>query len=328
MSMDDWDGTTEQKAAEAAWLRIRQAFADDELKHVTRDDGTRLSYVDARTIQARLDSAVGPQRWKATVTPTSYGLVVRLSIRPERDGSWFDREDVADWGDPQYGMMESAFTKAFRRAAAQFGIARQCYLDNSMEAKRRREDAAPARASPPRRQAPPPARGLGEGLRVIGQSPWNEDRVFDVQGQIPSRDFSFNERWANFSHGQPGSQRFGWDEYNGFTRSQNGSFTLKDMTWSLMADRAVLGDDLCGYLVWELETIGFDARYHTQRCAGDEERLRRAKRRHEYRVSQIKGVLLYIRDKARRGEAHEGDADELPLEYEDQIASTYDSAPF
>lgn len=322
MSMDDWDGTTEAKSAADAWIRLRRPFLEDELRHVTRADGTRLTYVDARVIQERLDDVVGPQRWKATSIPSVYGLTVRLEIRPERDGQWFSREDVADFGDPTYGRMESAFVNGFRRAAAQFGIARHCYVDNGMQTRPTMTPPSRPREEIPRRR---PAR-FGQGVDITApkpitttQTPWNEDKVHDKQGPIPQRPYSAQEKWANFTHGQPGNVRYGWDEHAGFCQTEHGPYRLSELPWSFIAERAVPGDELCDRLVWELENIGFDERYHTRKGLTGAA-LEKVKNRHTYRVSQTKGVLLYIY--ARRAAVPA--VDELPADMEDAIASTYD----
>lgn len=90
---------------------------------------------------------------------------------------------------------------------------------------------------------------------------------------------------------------------------------IRDIAWGEIARRAKPGDDVCRYLIWEIENV--------------EPNDPRWERSHEYKISQDKGVLLHI---YRYHSIIPQSGDELPLDLEDQIASgyteEYEGAPF
>jgi hypothetical protein len=92
--------------------------------------GQQLHYITARVAMNRLDSVLGPENWKDQYVETKDGMKCILSIRLP-DGEWIPKED----GGAAAGMADadndekSAFSSAFKRAAAKFGVARYLYQD-------------------------------------------------------------------------------------------------------------------------------------------------------------------------------------------------------
>lgn len=86
-----------------------------------KDKCIALAYVDARTVQRRLDEVLGPFGWETyTQTPHLCTITVHLP-----DGRSLSRTDAA--GDTQVEAEKGAFSTAFKRAAAQFGVGRYLY---------------------------------------------------------------------------------------------------------------------------------------------------------------------------------------------------------
>ena len=86
-----------------------------------KDKCIALAYVDARTVQRRLDDCFGPFGWEThTGSPHICTLMVHLP-----DGRTITRTDVA--GDTQVDAEKGAFSTAFKRAAAQLGVGRYLY---------------------------------------------------------------------------------------------------------------------------------------------------------------------------------------------------------
>jgi hypothetical protein len=146
-------------------------------------------------------------------------------------------------------------------------------------------------------------------------TPWDDMKCRGSNGAIKPRQFDPSARWAGFSHGQPGKKTFGYEERTGFIESEHGR-PIRDITWGEIARRAKPGDDVCGYLIWEIENL----------VPGD----KRYERSHGYKIGQAKGVLLYVYHS--HSVLPQGGDGELPPEIEDQIAAgyteEYDSTPF
>lgn len=93
--------------------------------------GTRclaMPYVDARTIQDRLDEVCGVAGWKDDYEPLPDGTVVcRLSLRI--GGEWITKSDVGGPSEqPDAGdRRKAAFSDALKRAAVKFGLGRYLY---------------------------------------------------------------------------------------------------------------------------------------------------------------------------------------------------------
>jgi hypothetical protein len=120
-------------------------FDPAQVKELNRG-GRTLSYVKAKAVMNRLDDVAGPDGWYPEYRATDRGYTCRLFIRvPGLDGPgdlvWLWKED----GGGTEGMVrtdrtgqkepdvdndeKSAYTNAFRRAAATWGIARYLWQD-------------------------------------------------------------------------------------------------------------------------------------------------------------------------------------------------------
>lgn len=87
-----------------------------------------IPYLDARTIQDRLDEVLGVEGWQDEYTPLPDGSVVcRLRVRC--DGEWITKVDVGGPSEqPDSGdRLKAAFSDALKRAAVKFGIGRYLY---------------------------------------------------------------------------------------------------------------------------------------------------------------------------------------------------------
>jgi hypothetical protein len=87
-----------------------------------------LAYVDARTIQDRLDDVLGVDGWQDDYEALADGSVIcRLRIRLGNE--WLTKTDVGGQSEqPDDGdRMKAAFSDALKRAAVKFGIGRYLY---------------------------------------------------------------------------------------------------------------------------------------------------------------------------------------------------------
>ncbi len=104
-------------------------FGDDEVK-TRSQSGREFSYITARTAMNRLDNVLGPENWWDRFTPSNHSVLCELSIRLP-DGQILTKQDaggnagMADPGDDD----KSAYSDAFKRAAAKFGVGRYLYQD-------------------------------------------------------------------------------------------------------------------------------------------------------------------------------------------------------
>lgn len=93
--------------------------------------GTRalaVPYIDARTVQARLDDVLGVAGWKDGYQVLPDGSVVcRLKVRV--GGEWITRADVGGQSDQndEGDRRKAAFSDALTRAAVKFGVGRYIY---------------------------------------------------------------------------------------------------------------------------------------------------------------------------------------------------------
>lgn len=103
---------------------------------VVNPAGTRamaLAYIDARTVQDRLDTVVGPANWKtsfhwATVGNATY-CVCTLSIHIDRGdlgAEWIGKCDGA--GMTNFDPVKGGMSDALKRAAVHWGIGRALYF--------------------------------------------------------------------------------------------------------------------------------------------------------------------------------------------------------
>ncbi len=106
--------------------RLAAPFSDDEIKfrvvatNHEKTKGMAAPYLDARTIQDRLDQVVGPERWSTDFQEWRSGVMCRLSIKVGDE--WIAKCDGAEC--PEREPVKGGFSNSFRRAAVHWGIGR------------------------------------------------------------------------------------------------------------------------------------------------------------------------------------------------------------
>lgn len=85
--------------------------------------GMALAYIDARSVQDRLDSVCGPQNWQTRYPHAGTKTVCELSIKCGDE--WVTKSDGA--GDTDFEAEKGALSDAFKRAAVKWGIGRYLY---------------------------------------------------------------------------------------------------------------------------------------------------------------------------------------------------------
>jgi hypothetical protein len=133
-------------------------FENHEVKLRSASNGRQLHYITARTAMNRLDSVLGPELWWDDYQPSGDSVICRLTIRLP-DGTTVTKADAGGYAgmetrnrNGEYVRDEendgkSAFSDAFKRAAAKFGVGRYLYRDGVPNFVREREpgvDAVPA----------------------------------------------------------------------------------------------------------------------------------------------------------------------------------------
>ena len=130
--------------------RFPDLFADLAAPFESRDVKTRVQgnlrfpYITARTAMNRLDEVVGPENWWDDYEHNEQSVVCRLTLRLP-DGTTVTKCDaggyagMADSGDDE----KSAFSDAFKRAAAKFGVGRHLYGDGIPAFRRMLRDDQP-----------------------------------------------------------------------------------------------------------------------------------------------------------------------------------------
>jgi hypothetical protein len=141
--------------------RLRQPFPSSDIKwRVGRWNsealrGQALPYLDARSIQSRLDDIVGAENWQVEYksSPLPNGLICRLGILV--GDTWVFKEDGAQLdavnsGNNREIAIKGAYTDAFKRAAVMWGIGRYLYDYTApwVEIKMRGKDAVLAQDPP------------------------------------------------------------------------------------------------------------------------------------------------------------------------------------
>jgi hypothetical protein len=82
------------------------------------------AHINARAVQNRLDSVVGPDKWSTEYVPVSDGFICKLSIEIE-PGKWITKSDGAQR--TEYEEFKGGLSKALVRAASTWGIGRYLY---------------------------------------------------------------------------------------------------------------------------------------------------------------------------------------------------------
>ena len=82
-----------------------------------------LSYIDARSVMARLDEVMGPENWQDGLRYEGNRTFCDLSLRI--DGEWVTKSDTS--GDSAFEAEKGGASGAFKRAAIKWGIGRYLY---------------------------------------------------------------------------------------------------------------------------------------------------------------------------------------------------------
>lgn len=150
-----------------------------------------LAYLDARSIQDRLDSVLGVAGWQDEYQILPDGSVVcRLQLF--LDGHWITKTDVGSPSEQPDGgdRLKAAFSDALKRAAVKFGIGRYLYRLPAQWADydpTKRQFAGtptlPAFARPREKIAAPPApeKPATPGLPANGEELHRRLREFDAK---------------------------------------------------------------------------------------------------------------------------------------------------
>lgn len=113
--------------------KLDDLFSADEIRWkpqtVRGDKALAVAYLDARSVQDRLDAVLGVAGWQDDYDILPDGAVVcHLRIRSE-SGEWVTKVDVGSPSEQPNGgdRMKAAFSDALKRAAVKFGIGRYLY---------------------------------------------------------------------------------------------------------------------------------------------------------------------------------------------------------
>lgn len=89
--------------------------------------GTALAYIEARTVQQRLDDVVGGGNWKVDYQESADGksFMCTISIWNPELGQWISKSDGAEKSDIE--ATKGGYSDAMKRAAVQWGIGRYLY---------------------------------------------------------------------------------------------------------------------------------------------------------------------------------------------------------
>jgi hypothetical protein len=114
-------------------------FHPSQVKTRSGGNGRQLSYITARTAANRLDEVVGPENWDSDFFEVRKCLACRITVRlpdgstvSKSDGGGFKEMTMKDHGQDvidQENTDKTAFSDAFKRAAAMFGVGRYLYRD-------------------------------------------------------------------------------------------------------------------------------------------------------------------------------------------------------
>jgi hypothetical protein len=109
---------------------LKAPFKEDELEFrvgATNSDkrmGLALAYVEARSIQNRLDKVVGITNWKVSYREIQGGFLCSMSLRI--DGEWVSKEDGAQI--TEFESIKGGISSAFKRVASSgWAIGRYLY---------------------------------------------------------------------------------------------------------------------------------------------------------------------------------------------------------
>lgn len=116
-------------------LKLSDPFDENEIEWRVQRSGIKNSrpwavivpYLNARSIQKRLDETVGQANWKNVNTPIENGMLCTISIKI--NGDWVSKTDGAQGDSHIDGMdsIKSSCSRAMVRAAVLWGIGRYLY---------------------------------------------------------------------------------------------------------------------------------------------------------------------------------------------------------
>mgnify|MGYP003644895633 CR=1 FL=1 len=113
------------------FAKLDRPFSDQDVKWRvgrTSRDGKKaalLAYVDARSVQTRLDNTVGKENWSVTYTPFGDTGAVMASVSLRINGEWVSKSDI---GSPSNVEREKgAVSDSFKRASVAWGVGRHLY---------------------------------------------------------------------------------------------------------------------------------------------------------------------------------------------------------
>lgn len=89
--------------------------------------GTKLTYVDARFVMDRLDSACGPQNWRDSYREVTGGIECTIYINDHDE--WIGKSDIGT--ESTIEKAKGNYSDAFKRAAVKWGIGRDLYDETS-----------------------------------------------------------------------------------------------------------------------------------------------------------------------------------------------------
>ena len=117
------------KSSEDLAFELSKQFSKDQIQwRVQRQtrDGTSalvLAYVDARTVQDRLNEVMGIDGWQCK--HISYGAKTICHLGLKFNNEWIWRSDGA--GDTNFEADKGAISDSLKRAAVHFGVGRHLY---------------------------------------------------------------------------------------------------------------------------------------------------------------------------------------------------------
>lgn len=175
------------------WERLRAPFSPDEIRWRVLRSGIKegkpwaqiVPFVDARAIMARLDEAIGPERWATKYNQANGGILCELTIKigedwvTKTDGAEvvFEKQKEQDGSDRKDHMdpIKTAVSESFKRAGAAWGVGREIYqiksafavFDNNGKYSAKIKDTT-YRWNPPGASTPPGDRGGDAGKRTEG----------------------------------------------------------------------------------------------------------------------------------------------------------------
>jgi hypothetical protein len=114
-------------------LNLPMASNEVEWRVITKPrDGkiTVAPYIDSRCVMKRFDEAFGPTNWKSDIAIYGDKLIATISIRSDQ-GDWVSKSDgvMISMSDGNDGIdpLKSAVSDGLKRAATQWGLARDLY---------------------------------------------------------------------------------------------------------------------------------------------------------------------------------------------------------